>query len=68
MFHHSENHKELNGPVAGDSHLEALIRRHEELEIRLATFKNNPVAPEDEIKSMKRQKLQLLDKIFHASA
>ena len=67
MYHHSENHPEVNGNVE-NTHMEALLRRHSELENRLATFKGRVVSNEDEIKQMKRQKVHLMDEIHRASA
>jgi uncharacterized protein YdcH (DUF465 family) len=67
MYHHSENHEELNGHIQG-GHIEALLRRHGELESRIATFNGKAIASEDEIKEMKRQKVHLLDQIRRATA
>jgi hypothetical protein len=67
MYHHSENHKEVNGEFEG-GHIEALLRRHGELESRLATFKTSPISAENEIKEMKRQKLHIMDQIRRATS
>ena len=50
--------------MAVDSHIEQLEQRHRELEARLDEILSHPSSDDMEIAEIKRQKLQLKDRIL----
>ena len=49
--------------MAVDSHIEQLVQRHRDLEAKLDEMLTHPSANDTEVNELKREKLQLKDRI-----